>query len=201
MIIKNYVTIAALVLGTAAMAKADVLSINGSDSYKSTTTNNVYGVPVATSATINFTSVGNVGGTSSGIFSAFADCTSCATMAPSLSFSNTGTLAAPNYVFTPTRVFSVTEGANTASVTLQSITQVANDVDLTGAALVLINGKSYNGTLELTTQGGGSGINNVTFSATTNATTSPVPEPTSLTLLGTGLLSVAGMARRKFFKA
>lgn len=197
----SLVAISALALGTATFAQADILSITGNDSYVSTTALNPNNVPVATSATITFNGPGTVGGTSTGIFSAFADCYQCVTMAPSISFTNTGTLAAPVYVFSPTQVFSVTEGANTASVTLESITQVANNVDLTGNALILINGKSYNGNLELTTQGGGAGINNVTFSATTTATASPVPEPTSLTLLGTGLLGVAGMARRKFFKA
>jgi hypothetical protein len=37
-----------------------------------------------------------------------------------------------------------------------------------------------------------------TFSATGIATTPPIPEPTSLVLLGTGLLGIVGVVRRRF---
>ena len=50
-------------------------------------------------------------------------------------------------------------------------------------------------TLLFSTQGNGV----TTFSATTTA--SPVPEPSSLALLGTGVLGAAGVARRKFLGA
>jgi hypothetical protein len=49
------------------------------------------------------------------------------------------------------------------------------------------------GTFSLTTQDG-----YTTFSAESSITPTVTPEPTSLMLLGTGLLSAAGIARRKF---
>ena len=50
------------------------------------------------------------------------------------------------------------------------------------------------GTFSFSTQG--SGV--VTFSATGFSTASPVPEPSTLALLGTGVFGLAGAVRRKF---
>ena len=44
-------------------------------------------------------------------------------------------------------------------------------------------------------------VHNVEFNGTLPSTTSPVPEPSSLALMGTGILSLAGFVRRRMVKA
>jgi hypothetical protein len=64
----------------------------------------------------------------------------------------------------------------------------------TGTGILSTNAAGYDntdGTLLFSTQGNGT----VTFSATTNA--SPVPEPSTLALLGTGLVGLAGVVKRR----
>ncbi|WP_213805611.1 PEP-CTERM sorting domain-containing protein [Granulicella sp. dw_53] len=177
----------ALVIGTATFAKADKISISGSDTYTTT------GSPTS-SFTINFDPLANVGGTSTGIFSGFLGCFQCVTMAPTLSYTQ-------GDAFSPLQLYSIADNGNNASLTLTSINtisddpNVANDLGFNGNATLVVNGVTYYGTLDLTTQGGGDG-SDVTFSATTTA--SPVPEPASLAMFGTGLLGIVGAMRRKF---
>jgi hypothetical protein len=168
--IRSLVTITALVLGTATFAKADRLSITGSDSY--------------TSTTINFDALGSVGGISTGIFSGFADCFGCVNLTNS-------TIVYAGAPFTPTEIYTISDNGNTASLTLNDITSVTDNLEIMGDATLLVNGKTYQGILDLTTQQGPA--DGVTFSATTSV----APEPASLALFGTGLLGIVGIARRK----
>jgi hypothetical protein len=176
--IKNLALITALVIGSATVAKADsILSINGSDTY--------------TSTTLTLIGTGNIGGVSTGAFSAFADCTACVTL-------NHTPLNFTTNPSSPYDLFIANVGGNTANLFLDTITTgsvVGGDLTIKGTGTVIINGVTYDGTLDLTSQGG-SGGDTVTFSATTTAT--PTPEPASLALFGTGLLGIVGVARRKF---
>ncbi len=180
---KSLALLTALVVATATMAKADQISINGSDVYDTTAQTITF---VGPPNNIGYP-LGNVGyNTSTGIFAPFTYCNACVELQKYPINYGAG--------FTPTGLFEVTENSNTLFVTLESITSVSDNLTITGDAQIDLNGVISNGVLTLTTQGGGDGVTNVTFSATT----SPVPEPASLALFGSGLLGIVGIARRRF---
>jgi hypothetical protein len=176
---RHFVTLAVLALGSFASAKAD--SINGMI--------NVTGVAssTATPGSIIFSGPGSVTGLGT-------------TTLDFLPFVGTN-VALDDFSYTsfvsPSPVFQETLGTETLTFSLDAITfagsTVGNAFAITGTGLFTLTGFDPTpGIFSFTTQ---DGQTVASFSSTTTA--SPIPEPASFALFGTGLLGAAGIARRK----
>jgi PEP-CTERM motif len=95
-----------------------------------------------------------------------------------------------------------TEGGSDLTFTINSITDVNNGVfgNFTGAGVFTTNVAGFDptvGDLLFTTQGNGTTTFSATADTTGTSSDSPVPEPSTLALFGTGVLGLAGVLKRR----
>jgi hypothetical protein len=193
---KRFAVLSALLLGTLTLAHATpiagTIAISGNDSF--------------TSSTITFFNPATIGGTSTGTFSVLTN-GNAVTMFPGFSGPLTYSLG-QNTVpagISPVLVLSTTEGGITFDfyMTDYSAMLVSNIIGCGSATCLDVTGNGFfsatgytdtPGTFTFTTQEV-TGQTNTTFSASGIAAT---PEPASLALVGSGILGLAGLARRRF---
>lgn len=156
------------------------ISINGDDSFS-------LGPPPS----ITFTGLGNVGG-STGSFTVVPNCNACVTMISTLTAASTGTLFSADSAG-ETASFDIAPGTLTASVTTNP-NPALDAIEVSGDGTIHLNGDSEAGSFVLTSQGPANAA--VTFSATGTPTGAAIPEPSSLVVLGAGLIGL-GLLKTK----
>lgn len=163
------------------------ISFAGTDTYCGTTS-----TANCSAGTIHFSYMYPVApGAATGIFSAFAG--------------STPVFSDFNYLLTtaPFTLLSDTSNGQSLTFTVTNYTHsISSGLEVSGNGYyTLTNGSTSTqvngGNFDLTTQGATGST--VTFSDTNSL--AATPEPSSLALLGTGILSVAGIMRRRFLKA